>query len=629
MDKNTEYIDGFIQKCIGSNKILFDKKEIAGIPVLKALGVIDKAKDAPDKYELNPSSTSFNAQLLVIAEELLGRKTPGTLVAAFKFVEDFQEKLKEENGIASNVINAYNKLISALKAYTLYHLTATGFDVKSYYLDELRPRGDRENELFLFERSLYDFLPFSGYSAQDVWDICQKTLFSDDPFYVRDFAIRLPAVNFELAEEIYNLACEFEQPEKTSFVANLLIGLHNNGLKGVFNTALRLHKKHPRQGYQVLSSLKNLTTKQNQILFRHLKKDSSDNVIAAKTQVLCALINNPSVGKKLRKDAFDMMGSYLQLENRNIVMASFNTLIYALPGHEEEKYGLLQVYLNNTSDFTILDSFFYRFDNPDYLFHFIKMCYTAGWVRGSIQRFENAIFHFWDKDPSKTEQIILDLFHPNKKLGMLPVEIIMTGRFAALPVDLLKLKTKQEQAKAVEAITLYPHSYDRWLPMVMSLRNSPYPRVVKFLQVKLANLISEAYSGSFLDDIQNLLVKSKFDREFAKPLKAAQISYEKKIVAKRAVKDLNPYENERDLMNLYYGLERENRTRSINDTNENPKGFLSAARQVIIVRGNSWKRELDNKVDPLGKVETSLTLDARLFKNPELHEFTLNTYDKK
>lgn len=258
------------------------------------------------------------------------------------------------------------------------------------------------------------------------------------------------------------------------------------------------------------------------------------------------------------------------------------------------------------------------------------MFYKAGWQRGSINRFESSIFHFWNNDTQETEKHILELFRPEDKFGMLPVEIIMTGSFGALPIDLLKLKTKQQQAKAIEAITLFPHTFDRLLPLVLPLRQSPHPEVVKFLQIKLSELIYDAYHKSLLDDIENLLNDSKDDKSFIKPLKVTLKHYETIVSKKKSINDLNPYENERDLMDLYYSLEHENRAKMMQDMNENPKGFLAAVgKSTIIVRGNSWKQELEDKVMPLGKVESSFILDARLFKNPDLQEYILNTYDKR
>src|SRR5680860_255489 len=117
MEKNTEIIRDFIRKLIASKSTSFFEKDLQGISVLKGLGIIHQVKEGFDKYELNPNSTSLNKQLLLFAEEKLGRKTPVTLVAAFRWVDDFQESLKEENGVAKNVINAYNDLINNLKAY--------------------------------------------------------------------------------------------------------------------------------------------------------------------------------------------------------------------------------------------------------------------------------------------------------------------------------------------------------------------------------------------------------------------------------------------------------------------------------------------------------------------------------
>lgn len=130
--------------------------------------------------------------------------------------------------------------------------------------------------------------------------------------------------------------------------------------------------------------------------------------------------------------------------------------------------------------------------------------------------------------------------------------LLLDRKIGALPIDLLKLDTKQEQAKAIEAITLFPHTFDKLLPIVLPLRRSPYPEVVKFLNIKLSELIYDAYHRSLLDDIENLLDESKEDKAFVRPLRDAHKNYESIVSKKESINDLNPYENERDLMDLYY-----------------------------------------------------------------------------
>jgi len=620
----------FVEKCIRTQKVEFLKNDTDNYSQLIKNGVVEEIGSKLESIKLNSNSIEFNKVLLKIAEEKFGREIPETIVEAFSFVEDFQEKLKEENGIAKNVINGYDKLIKGLQGYVIYHLHLGGFDVNKYYLDELKLKGERENEVFLFEQHLYRFLPYSNFSAKEIWEICQKTLSSGDHYYVDNFALILAKENFKLAQEIYTSAVDSEQPQDTFFIANLLIGLHNNGFEGVFEKAVELQKTHPQQGYHLLNSLKSLSGEKNKQIFEIALNDSSEEFIGNKTRVLCRLIDNPEVSEEVRQDCFDLITKYLQLNNTDLVKIAFHGIIYNLKSFEAEKYKLLHIYLENSENIEIIEHFFYNYVDVKYLFHLMKMFYRAGWQRGSINRFESSIHHFWNKDSIETEKHILELFKPEDKFGMLPVEILMTGNFGALPIDLLKLDTKQKQAKAIEAITLFPHSFDRLLPVVLSLRHSPHPEVIKFLQIKLSELIYDAYHKSLLDDIENLLDDSKEDKIFVKPLKASWKSYKSLVSKKESINDLNPYENERDLMDLYYSLEHENKAKMMQEINENPKGFLSAiGYRTIIVGANSWKQELEDEVRPLGRVASSFILDARLFKNPDLQEYILNTYDKK
>ena len=630
MEKLDKEINDFIEKCITTQKVEFLKEEIYEYSLLLERDIVFQTEPNPKIIKLNQNSIEFNERFLKLAEFKLKSKIPNDVIAAFGFIEDFQAKLKEENGIAKNVINGYGKLIKGLQSYVLFCLDLSGFDVKDFFLKKLKPKAERENELFLFEQHLYRFLPYSKYSAQEIWEICQRTLSSDDRYYVDEFARNLAFNNFDLAKNIYSIAVRSEHPNTTFFIASLLIGLHNNGLKGVFEKAFELQKSHRQQGYHVLNSMKDLSDTQNNLILELVRNDQFPESVGSKTQVLCGLIDNPKVNGEQRRDCFDLIATYLQQENNDLVKIVLNNIIYSLKSFEAEKYKLLHIYVENTHDISVIEGFFYNYENPEYIFHLIKMFYKAGWQRGSINRFESSIFHFWNSNQQQTEKHILELFQPEGKFGMLPVEIIMTGSFGALPINLLKLDTKQEQAKAIEAISLFPHTFDRLLPIVLPLRQSPHPEVVKFLQIKLSELINDAYHQSLLDDIENLLNNSKEDRTFLRPLKETLKNYEGIVSKKKSINDLNPFENERDLMDLYYSLEYENKAKMMNDINENPKGILAAVgKSTIIVRGNSWKQELEDEVMPLGKIESSFILDARLFKNPDLQEYILNTYDKR
>lgn len=623
--------DGFdelIRECIRTQQVQFPKTSFDNTSQLLEKGVILLNEDDLDTVQLNPESIEFNSALLSWAETKLERKVPGTIVEAFSFIEEFQEKLKEENGIEKNVINAYEDIIKGLQSYLLYHLSSGGFNVKSFYLNEFNK--ERENELFLFEQHLFDFLPYSNLLPKDIWEICQKTISSSDHYYVSEFARHLPRKNYSLAEDLLTLALKSSVTDNSFFIAHLLVGLHKEGMDGVFEKAIQLKEDQPQQSYYILNLLKNLTETQNNLVFDLVSNDNSSDHIGSKTQVLCGLIMNPEVEESLRKKCFEVLNEYLELEEKDSVKVAFRSIVHNLKPYEAEKYQMLHRYLEKTLDFSIINTFFYHLNDPKYLFDLIIMNYRTRWQRGSISKFIEPIYHFWNKSTSETEKIILDLFNPEEKLGMLPVEILMTGNFGALQVDLLKLKTKQEQARAIEAITLFPHSFERLLPILLPLRHSIHPEVVKFLQRKLSELIYDAYHGSLLNNIESFLDDSKEDELFVQPLKETLEKYEAIVTAKEAIKDLDPYENERDLMDLYYNLEHENRAKLMQDINENPKGILAAVgKTTIIVRGNSWKQELENEVIPLGKIESQFTLDARLFKNPDLQEYILNSYDKR
>ena len=93
---------------------------------------------------------------------------------------------------------------------------------------------------------------------------------------------------------------------------------------------------------------------------------------------------------------------------------------------------------------------------------------------------------------------------------------------------------------------------------------------------------------------------------------------------KESINDLNPQENERDLMDLYYRLEHEENAKMMNRVQQGKGTFMEMVKNVIIVRGNSIKYD-EKEPSPLTTIKTSMLVDSDSYKNPDLFEHNLNT----
>ena len=106
--------------------------------------------------------------------------------------------------------------------------------------------------------------------------------------------------------------------------------------------------------------------------------------------------------------------------------------------------------------------------------------------------------------------------------------------------------------------------------------------------------------------------------------------YSKIKEVKNNNKHLDPLENERTLVELYYRLEDENKAEMINEISNGKDSILGEmTKSVIIVRGNSWKLEGKDEITPLNLIRSSSVLDSRAFKNPDLFESNLNNPKSK
>lgn len=351
-----------------------------------------------------------------------------------------------------------------------------------------------------------------------------------------------------------------------------------------------------------------------------IKSDHID-IVDKKSYHLCKIIESENTPEELSELCFQQIISILRSEDHELANKVFENICYSLKGFEKQRYGLLHIYLNTTKKISVLGNFFYNFKDPIYLFDVMARRHDAIGFRLSIDNLSNTISHFWSTNKVATENQILELFSYDR-FGMLATKIIISSHYGVYPVDLLKLDTKEKQMLAIQSICNYPHSIDKLLPLVLHLRNSKFKGVKIFLQNTLAELIFDAYHETLLNLVRENLTSSPADKRFLLPLKKANDDYEKMKEFKSSIMDLSPRENERHLMDLYYGLEHETQATLMKDSN-NDNSFLSAIKSMTIVRGNAWKIEDHAVPSPMQLIQSSILIDSRAYKNPIDYEYNL------
>src|SRR5690606_15959892 len=114
---------------------------------------------------------------------------------------------------------------------------------------------------------------------------------------------------------------------------------------------------------------------------------------------------------------------------------------------------------------------------------------------------------------------ILRLFN-QRHFGLLAVKIMLVSHNFPFPVDMLKLETEKEQTNAIESMCIFPHSFDKLVPILLQLRFSKYEVVKKLLRQKLYDLILETYHESLYDTL-NAQLNGHTDKSLLSYLKKA------------------------------------------------------------------------------------------------------------
>ncbi|CAM3287911.1 hypothetical protein FLLO111716_01110 [Flavobacterium longum] len=567
----------------------------------------------PDRtYSINFDSAKVNETLLEIARNLLSKPLPDDIEDAFGYIAQFKDGLKI---YASNApINAYSDLIKGLRNFVLLR-SNQGTDVYDFLFALLISNKKRPNHLLSFESAYFHFLPVSGYPTEIIFKSCCEVMEKnkDRSSDVYKFALAIGGINVEMGIDLFAFGMHNDILQFPGFAPNILIGLYNAGNNGAFSLAESLIEKDVIEGLKAFAGFDFKTSVEIQAVSKIATSISEEpNVIKSKSWLICKILNSAFCPVNLRDENLEKLHKLIASENQEIAHAVFENVMFALENYEDEKYEMLISYLNNTQNFKVFENFFYRIKNPKYLFGILVDLYQDKGFRISIDRFEHSILNYWSESQTETENLILSLFE-ERNLSFLAVKIMLAGHGHPLPIDVTKLVEENAQLNAVESLCEYPHSIEKLVPIALDLRKSKFKSVREYLQQKLEHLIFNTYHESLLKIAENKLSPIG-DKKLLQSLRNALESYKKMREFKVSVKDLDPRENEQDLMDLYYRLEHENQATLMKNTKKD--GFLSMLRDVVVVRGKAFKSDDDKQIVPLQLIQSSVLINGDAYKNP-------------
>jgi len=618
----SQIIKGFINYYFNTRKPQYSKNEINDYEFLIEYGVLRYVDNTT--LMIDSDSRELQTIILELAETKLQKKFPIDISEAFKFIDEFESLLKKENNI--RVFNAFNIIIDGLKSYSLSILSGNKINIKKFLLS-LGEDSERENHLYSFEQNFFDFLPFSKYLENEIIEITEKLWEDEDrKHYVITGLRKFPNKNLKKSKQLLSFC--YENDVSLDFISDLLIGLYNAGETSMIDSIFKLKDKSVIHCLKILGRINYKSEKDLENTFNQIGELEFESIEIANQQsyLISNIIKNKYTNDSVKANAFKLYAKFLKNGNDEIVKRVFQDISY-IKYCEAEKYKLLQLYLSKTKDFSKIKRFFTDFSEPAYIFDIMMRLFSFNPnYRFPMDLFENGINRAWRINQKETEKQILHLFKQDSVFGILGVKVIFSANLGIHQVDFLKLDNAEHQINVINNICKHPHSFDKLLLLILPLRKSKFEGVREHLQEHLAKKVFSSYHEVIYNEIENSIGKSKKDKEFLKPIKKALDGYNQLKELKASIDDLNPYENERDLMDLYYRLEHEAHAKMMSEVNSGKGTFLEAVKNTIIVRGNSWMIR-EGEVSSLGKFESSMLIDGSSYLNPDFYEHNLNSIE--
>ncbi len=623
-----------IKNCLERKSLIVDHNKIDPSQLLRN----EDFKKIDSDFEINLESERNKLSILSIAIEKLGRPVPNSISDAVKFIYDFEEELKkpETNVSWAGLID----LKHAMTGFVLAKIHNEGKqNLVDFVLKRLKNKDKDEVHLRNIEAYFFEALITINMTATEFLETIRsynstvsKTNISHRAI---TFAQKIGQQKTDVAKQLYEEIISGDDWEQEFDVlpAHLLLGIHKTEPNYSFEKANEVLASHPVHSLFFFGRIDFSTESEIQGILKIINELNSkdEQTVNQLIYLLTAILNSKFATDEIVEFCFQQFQNLFDSETSNNKIMVVDAMTNWIENQEKERFDFLLQNHGGFGDFKLIEGYFSRFKDSIFFFDFFQRAYRA--LEGKMKPglFDSAVNHFSREDVHKAERSMLDfLSHEElfwRKAGM---HLIRTKDIGVHQVSLLRLETEMEQLRALEVLTEYNWNLEEYLPMLLMLRNSSFPSVRKELQKVLSKLTFESYHEVLVEKISNLLTNSADDKKFIRPIKEALKKYHKLVEVKSSIKDLNPAENERSFMDLYYRLEHENQAKMMKEIKSGKGNFLTSLfKNSVIVRGHSWKIEGKDEVVPLAKIEHSFSIDARAFKNSELFEHQSNNFKSK
>lgn len=594
------------------------ESEISSVfDVLKTHKIVETNPQA-GYYYINFELDEVNKIVLYFAESILGRKMPSDDIWKVEnFAQDFFTELKKprqrtiwygagfERKFKTYMFKKYHSFLS--EDFTFLN------DVMGYERTVENDDQDKEK----LKRDLLNIVPTLSLSSNEFQQIVETIASCEHGDHETiEILKRIAFLQKEAGEHILsNYLSKGKELKEKGFISALLRGLCVHDFHQVIDKIIELSndENFGDECFRSLGWLKYSTHGDIQYVFDSIENLPISNIVSKyRLMIFCRLLSEERITEHQKRTIFTRTSELFRTTDKEGIQQA---IFYLEPikGFEKERYELLVILLSQ--DIRIdYRRYFSEFTNPRYLFEAIKQHYSRLGASANVRPFAEALSHMEQKNSVKFKEVLTELLsHKLAVFRKAASDIILSPSYTTYEVSLLDLNEGQQQI-VVDTLLSFPIFFERILPVVLPLSSSKYLSVVEMLYDYCAALVV-SYEDKLIEILERELDLTKeVNTEFFQGIETIWKEYKSLLQKKRTVKELDPFLNQNSLLNKYLRIEREVQVERMKSVNEN-SFFASVAKNVNIIRGCSFKSELNPKITKLNKFSAEHLMDRQYYVN--------------
>lgn len=585
-------------------------------------------RESESVFQLDYNNLVVCHVLAQIAVETLGEEIPEDPIESLKYAQRFAEEIRKPT------IRTfwYSDLEINLEGYILAYLhQVKGIDITAFVESVTTEMSDQTHVLRTINSIYSHAIPYLAESTEATFTKITGLLANEKTKWKGTEAIRnICKINPLKAVELYNFGKVNRGLDFTDFFSTMLLELYPLDNKYYLAEAIELFNGSQIQSLHAMSWFEYPDANQINVAFEFIYTQQEIEIECLREipTFYTRLVSNRNTSDEIREKCFVIIKQLAKNEDEKLRNnLAFRTGL--IKGYDERKYDLLADFMAWGKPYFLRDYFNY-FDSPHLLFDLIRISFQSHGMHVDLDLLKEAIstqFHKNQEECSK--ELLMLLSDEVPVIRFAGIQVLMSGHGEMYKVNFLELD-EMHQIRIIETLLPIPINIEELLPLVLSLKNSPFITVKQKLELGLIDLIGAFDYNLITLAKQHLDDSVEIDKGILAKLNEAYSIYEKEKKAKSECKELDPTENELEYIDLYFRLEHEKSTEMMEHA-QSQTFFAQMAKTVHVIRGGAFNSEMNSDIAPMGKVELSRLIDQRYFINPDLYEwkFKMNATGKK